>query len=554
MKNSGVLKIVRAVLAQNRGKTAFLAAAALVSVLLSLAPPQIMCAVIDRCLTPGVTEGLWHFAILYVAVIILAGTADFLKGWLLTFFGQHAIHAVRAEMMAKLARLPAHFFTDNAPGQISSRVMTDVSNINVLFSDGIVSMVVDSLKIIGIIVSIWLFSARLGLIALALLPLVFFITRFFKKRMYAAQVKNLEQLGRVNSRIAESIGAVFMVKLFCKERYMEEKYCRELRANYETNGRVILYDSVYAPIIQAIRAVVIALVVLLASDQVSVLGISVGALAATIDLMSQLLAPVEALGMEIQNIQKGLSGIGRIDEFLTLPEDEKDLSITAEKTLASLRGNGAVRFENLRFRYDDGTDVLKGISAAVAENESVTITGRTGVGKTTLFSLVMGLLRPTEGRVCIGKYDASAIPDSEKRRVFGYVEQRFRFVPGTVAEQITLGDPDISRERVEEVCRAVGLDESIRALPEGYDTKLSGSGTFSWGQCQLLSIARAVAADPKILLLDEITANLDSATEAHVMDSLQSVSAGRTVLAISHREGAVRHADRVLHIQDGKLI
>ena len=553
MRNNSVWGVVRDVLARNRAKTVFLAVTALASVLLALLPPQIMRAVIDRCLTPGVPDGLLRWALLYVAVVLLAGASDFFQGALLTFFGQRAIHEVRSKMMVKLARLPAPYFTQNTPGQTASRVMTDVGNIDVLFSDGIVSMAVDSLKIIGIVVSIWMFSARLGLIALALLPVVFFITRFFKKRMYAAQVINLEQLGRVNSHIAESVGAVFMVKLFCKERYMEDKYCRELRANYETNGQVLFYDSVYAPIIQTIRAAVIALVVLLASDQVSALGISVGAVAATIDLMSQLLAPVEALGMEIQDIQKGLSGIGRINEFLALPEDEPDPSITADTVLASLAANGAVTLENLTFSYDGETRVLKNLDAKVADRESVTITGRTGVGKTTLFSLVMGLLRPTQGRVMIGAFDASRIPDSEKRRVFGYVEQRFRFVPGTVAEQITLGDPAISRGRVEEVCRAVGLDESIRALPEGYDTPVKGSGTFSWGQCQLLSIARAVAADPQILLLDEITANLDSATEARVMDALQNVSGGRTVLAISHRTGAVRRADRILHIENGEL-
>ena len=553
MRNKTVFGIVKDVIRDNTARTVFLVFVALASVLLALAPPQIMRVIIDRYLTLGVTNGLWRPALLYVSVVILVGTADFFRGWLLTFFGQRSIHEVRSAMMKKLGALPSRYFTDNTPGQTASRITTDVSNIDVLFSDGIVSMAVDSLKIIGVVVSIWLFSAQLGLLALALVPVVFFITRFFRKRMYAAQVQNLEQLGRVNSHIAESIGAFLTVKLFCKERYMEEKYCRELTANYETNGRVILYDSCYAPIIQAIRAIVIAVVVLLSADQVSALGISVGAVAATIDLMSQLLAPVEALGMEIQDIQKGLSGIGRIDEFLALGEEKKDSSISSEQVLSNLHKN-AVSFEHLHFSYDGEVMVLKDLSAVVSENENVTITGRTGVGKTTLFSLVMGLLRPTDGRVTIGGFDAAAIPDGEKRRVFGYVEQSFHFIPGTVAEQITLGDPDISRERVESVCRAVGLDETIRTLPEGYDTAVTGSGSFSWGQCQLLSIARAVAADPKILLLDEITANLDAATEASVMQALQSVSGGRTVLAISHRQSAVQTSNRVIHIENGELV
>ena len=165
----------------------------------------------------------------------------------------------------------------------------------------------------------------------------------------------------------------------------------------------------------------------------------------------------------------------------------------------------------------------------------------------------MGLLTPTEGRLLIGGVDACRIPNRLKRSIFGYVEQSFRFVPGTVAQQITLGDPDISAQRVCEVCRQVGLEESILALPQGYDTVVTGAVSFSWGQCQLLSIARAVAAQPPILLLDEITANLDSATEEMVMGALRSVSAGRTVISISHRESAMRDCDRLILLENGKI-
>ena len=256
--------------------------------------------------------------------------------------------------------------------------------------------------------------------------------------------------------------------------------------------------------------------------------------------------------MEIQNIQAGLSGIGRIDEFLSMPEEEKDGSVTASAVLSGCE-EYAVSFEHLSFSYNEEVQVLEDISAQIKKGESVTIAGRTGVGKSTIFSLIMGLLIPSGGRLLIGGIDACRIPNELKRGIFGYVEQSFRFVPGTVSQQITLGDPGITDGRVRQVCRQVGLEESILALPNGYDTEVSGAVSFSWGQCQLLSIARAVAAKPPILLLDEITANLDSATEEMVMSALKSVSAGRTVISISHRESAMLGCDRLILLENGKI-
>lgn len=553
MKAKSVLSCVKSVIQRNRGLTLALALSAILSVLASLAPPQILKVIIDKYLSNKQTEGLITPAAIYLCVIILIGALDFFKGWLLTFFGQRTIHLIRFQMMEKLGRLPYATFAENSAGTISSRITTDVENVDVLFSDGLVSMAVDSLKLIGIIISIWLFSFRLALVALCLIPIVFAITRYFRKKMLEAQNENLKQLGKVNSHIAESIKNILMIKLFSKERFMEEKYCHELTENYKTKGRVIIYDSCYAPIIQLIRALVIALVVILSAEQIGVMSISVGMIAATIDLISSLLVPVEALGMEIQNIQKGLSGIKRIDEFLALDEDEKDESISAEAVMEGCK-ESAVSFQGLSFSYDNTVPVIKNMSLLIPFGESVTIAGRTGVGKSTLFNLVMGLLRPTSGRVLIGGYDAHRLPNEIKRRIFGYVEQNFRFVPGTVAEQISLGDPSISAERIAEVCTAVGLSECIEALELGYDTIITGNSTFSWGQCQLLSIARAVAADPKILLLDEITANLDSATEERIMYALQNVSFGRTVISISHRESAMRNCDRLIYIENGEIV
>lgn len=553
MKNKSVGSCVKAVILENRVTSVTLCLAAVLSVLAALAPPQIMKIIIDSYLSDGRTAGLLKPAVIYLSVIILIGGLDFLKGWLLTFFGQRTVRGIRSEMMRKLASLPSSYFKLNSAGTVSSRIMTDVENVDVLFSDGLVSMAVDSLKVVGIIISIWLFSFRLAVAALCLVPVLFLITRFFRVRMLEAQTKNLAQLGKVNGHIAESVRNILMIKLFCKERLMESKYCNELEENYKTKGKVIIYDSSYAPIIQLIRAIVISVIVILSAEQIGVMGVSVGMVAATIDLISSLLIPIEALGMEIQNIQQGLSGMKRIDEFLAMEEDKKDESITVEAVIKGCRET-AIRFDKLSFSYEEAVPVLKNMSLDIPFGENVTLAGRTGVGKTTLFGLMIGLMKPTNGRMLIGGFDAHAIPDSIKRGIFGYVEQDFRFVPGTVADQISLGDPLISRERVKAVCLSVGLDDCIEALPQGYDTRLTGGSSFSWGQCQLLSIARAVAADPKILLLDEITANLDSATEARIMSALKNVSAGRTVVSISHRESAMLACDRLVYVEDGEIV
>ena len=552
MKYKNVSSCVKEIIKGSRGYAVALAVSAVLGVAVSLAPPQIMRVILDDYLLPANALQLYKPALMYLSAILLIGALDFIKGCLLSFFAQRCIRELRSRMLRKLFRLKASYFSEQSPGSVVSRINTDVDSINSLFSDGLVSMFIDCLKIIGIGISMWLFSWRLALLTLLIIIIVFAITRFFRKRMYAAQINNLRELSNVNGHIAESVKNISMIKLFSKESYMEEKYCRALRENYKTRGRVIIYDSCYSPIIQLIRAVVIAVIVALTVGQSQVLGISAGMLAASIDLISSLLLPIEALGTEIQNIQSGLSGIGRIEEFLSLDEETKDSSISAAKVLQGCEER-AVCFEHMSFSYISGTPVLTDISTEIKKGESITIAGRTGVGKSTIFNLIMGLLTPTEGRLVIGGFDAYLIPNEEKRAIFGYVEQSFRFIPGTVEQQISLGDPTISRRRVIDVCRQVGLHESIEALSDGYDTLVSSDTSFSWGQCQLLSIARAVAAQPPILLLDEITANLDSATEAMVMRARKSVSEGRTVISISHRESAMLECDRLIFLENGKI-
>lgn len=551
-KQSKTAELIKTVLRKNLLLTLAMLGMIVLVVVISLLPPQLLRVIIDQNLNISNSKGLMPRAILYLILILLIAGMEFINGWLLTVFGQKTMREMRKEMMEKLSVIPAGYFTANAPGTIASRFISDVENVNTLFADGLVSMIIDCFKILGIVISIWIFSPVLALIALLLIPVIGLVTRYFKRQMQKAQQDNLIQLGRVNNHIAETMKNVSVIKLFSKEKYMEETYEGRLKQNYATKQKVNGYDASYAPIIQILRAIVITLIVVLSCKEVHLIGITAGMIAASIELISNLLKPIEALGMELQNIQQGISGIKRIDEFLALPEERKQESLKAADILSKGR-DVTVTFDHVHFYYEEEHTVIDDLTLMISPGTSVTLAGRTGVGKTTLFQLIMGLLRPVSGSIQINGQDASLIPDKEKRKIFGYVVQNFLFVPGTVADQITLYDPDISMERVKEVCQFVGLHETIEAMKDGYHTKIETKQEFSWGQRQLLSIARAIAADPPILLLDEITANLDSATEDRVVTVLNHAREGRTILSISHRSTSMMHCDQLIELKSGKV-
>lgn len=553
MKRSLTAKTIVKVFRQHIVMSMSLAFVIIAVVLLSLIPPQLLKSIIDNNLVPRNMEGLAKLAITYLGVLILIGIFDFFKGGLLTIFGQKMVKNLRMELTYKLERINTTYFSANTPGAITSRFTNDVENVNSLFADGIISMIIDCFKIIGIVVSIWLFSAKLGMVALCIVPLIYAVSRAFQKRMLEAQIKNLEQLGRVNGHISESLKNVHMIKSFSKENYMEEIYRQRLEDNFHTIERVNFYDSCYAPIIQVTRTLVISLIVLLSSNQLNFLGISLGMVAASIDLISNLFSPIENLGMELQSIQKGISGVRRINDFYLEPEEpQKQSAITAEEILGA-DGDAGLTFEQVSFSYEEGQPILEELNLNIKHGTNVTFVGRTGVGKTTLFRLIMGLLQPTSGRILFGDMDVYKIPNSEKRRLFGYVEQQFSFIRGTVAQQISLGDESISRKRIEDAVKFVGLHDYVMNMEQGYDTVVSPNGDFSQGQKQLLAIARAIVANPSVLLLDEVTANLDSVTEAQIVTVLQKAKCGRTVLSISHRLTSMLDCDTLVLLEDGRI-
>ena len=429
-----------------------------------------------------------------------------------------------------MTELPAITLVDKKPGEVDALFSGDVDTVEALFTSGIISMVADACRILSIMAVIAVKNAGLALILLLVLPLFAAFTRHVQRRMLAAQLDNRRAVAAVSAQVPETLHNIRTIRALGTEAYMERRYDKRIADGYAAIERTNFYDAIYSPVVLLLNAVVVAIVMLLsASGNATVLtlfGMSVGTSVAIINYISRIFAPIESLGMEIQTIQSAMAGVKRIDAFLTQPER----TIPGERQKAA---RGDVELAHVTFGYGE-KQVLNDFSMTVHQGEQVTLIGRTGAGKSTIFKLLLGLYPPESGSVTIGGVPVADITDRKRRTCISCVEQHFARVPGTVLDQITLGDPQITAEMAKNAAQLAGIDTAIRALPDGYDTVCS-EGMFSQGEWQLLSIARAAAADPAVLLLDEITANLDAETEARVLDALRRASEGRTVLSVSHR-------------------
>lgn len=530
------------------------------AVVTALIPPLILARIVDTI--TGGNKAAVYILVLYFAMLALTGFMESAREGLLTVFGQKITHALRSSLMEKFVSLTSDNLTRQESGTLVSRFVGDVDTVENLFTSGIISMFVDACKIISILVVIWFENKGLTVVLLVMLPFLFGFTRHVQKNMLTAQIENRKAVGRASGHVPETLHNIRTIHCLAMEKYMEERYDTYIGESYQAMERTNFYDAVYSPVILILNAIVVAVVMLLsASGNQSVLtffGMSAGTAVAVINYISQIFTPVESLGMEIQTIQSAVAGIHRINEFLALEEksqvvaegnmevlkdekfaehagDRENLSDFSKKSV-SKSGVPFVEFKDVTFGYDEHV-VLEHLNFKVMDTDQVTLLGRTGAGKSTILKLLLGLYQPDQGEVLIHGMPAAAVRAEERRKLFGYVEQSFHMVPGTVRDQITLYDNRISDRQVKAVAELTGLKEAIERLENGYDT-ICTPEIFSKGQWQLLSIARAAAAEPKMLLLDEITANLDAETEKSVLAALKRVAKDRTVISISHRTSA----------------
>ena len=498
------------------------------SVIASLVPPLLLARVIDR-LTGGLPL-TFTAVLLYFGSLVLEGVFSSAQETLLVLFGQKMTHALRSKMSQKLTRLPASTLVAQNPGEVAARFSGDVDTVEALFTSGIISMVADACRILSILAVIAVKNTGLALVLLVVLPLFAVFTRHVQKKMLVAQLDNRRAVAAVSGQVPETLHNICTIHALGMETYMERRYDRRIGESYAAVEKTNFYDAIYSPVVFLLNAAVVGIVMLLsASGKAEVLalfGMSVGTSVAVINYISRIFSPIESLGMEIQTIQSAMAGVKRIDTFLDQPER----AIPSERKDAA---RGDIVLSHVTFGYGE-KPVIQDFSMTVKEGEQVTLAGRTGAGKSTVFRLLLGLYRPEAGTITIGGVDVAKITDRERRSCIGCVEQHFSRVQGTILEQITLGDPGITEEMAQNAAKLAGIDETIRSFPDGYATPCTDE-MFSQGEWQLLSIARAAAADPSVLLLDEITANLDAETEARVLKALRRASEGRTVLSISHR-------------------
>ena len=529
MKRNSVFAAVCGAAAAHKLLSAGTLLCAAASVLASLLPPLLLARVIDR-LTGGIPL-TFAAALLYFGSLALEGMLASAQETLLEILGQKMTHALRAEMSQKLTRLPAATLSAQNPGELAARFSGDVDTVEALFTSGVISMAADACRILSILAVIAVKNAGLALILLPVLPLLAAFTRHVQRRTLAAQMENRRAVAAISAQVPEALHNIRTIRALGLEDYMSARYDRRIGESYAAVEKTNFYDAVYSPVVLTLNAAVVGVVMLLsASGDARVLtlfGMSVGTSVAVINYISRIFAPIESLGMEIQTIQSAMAGVKRINAFLAQPER------AAQAAESAVVPRGDVAVDHVTFGYG-GRTVLSDLSFTVKAGEQATLIGRTGAGKSTVFKLLLGLYRPEKGTVTIGGVDVSQITDRQRRSCIGCVEQHFARVPGTVLDQITLGDPRITRDMARKAAQLAGLDAAICAFPDGYDTRYT-DGMFSQGEWQLLSIARAAAADPAVLLLDEITANLDAQTEARVLEALRRASAGRTVISISHR-------------------
>lgn len=542
------------------------------AVVTALVPPLILEKIVDE-LTAGNPMPIVQ-AFSYFGVVALAGLLESTRESLLIVFGQKLTHGLRSQMCEKLSQLSADTLSKMDAGTIASRFVGDVDTLETLFTSGIISMFADACTMIGIYAVLWQKNRGLAITLLAILPLIALFTRHVQKKMLAAQMDSRKAAARMSGLVPETIHCIRMIHVFGKEGFIRKRYDRALQEGYAAMERTNFYDALYSPVILITDALVTGVVMLLSASsgpEVRMFfGMSVGTAVAVISYISRIFSPIESIGMEIQTIQEALAGAKRVGEFLELPTRLETYREAGEKVMTELgkasaasgsdyaaaAGSGCaaaagsdraavaepaksptvacISLEDVSFGYEEEKMVLKHLSFEIKTGEQVTMTGRTGAGKSTIFKLLLGLYRPQKGCVKIYGQDAYLLPDSIRRRLFGCVEQSFKRLPGTVLEQITLSDPMISREDAVEAAKLAGLHEVIAGMEQGYDTPCTDA-LFSQGQWQLLSIARAVAAKPSILLLDEITANLDVGTEQEVLYALRRAGENRTVVSISHR-------------------
>lgn len=495
--------------------------------------------------------GIRGLALALVGVLLAKVVTFYLQTYVTLFLGQKVVHDLRMRVFERMQSLSLAYFSRNPVGRLMTRVTSDIAALNEMLTSGVVAVVGDVVTVAGAIgVMAWL-DWRLTLVSLVVVPVMLWGTRTFRRVSRQVYRVSRAKIARVNSYFSENLAGMKVVQLFRREeenRRRMEEYGRDLR---ETHLQGHFYAAIFFPFVNIMQATAVSLVVWYGGGRVVQHHMSLGTLIAFNSYVAIFFEPLRELAEKYNILQSAMAAAEKV--FQVLDEEPTVEDPPAPRPLPDVRGE--VEFRGVTFAYEAENWVLKGISFAVKPGEMVALVGATGSGKTSIVNLLCRFWDAQRGQVLVDGMDVREVAQRDLRRRIAIVLQDVFLFTGTVAENIALGDGVVSRERIEEASRAVHADGFVRGLPGGYDARVSERGsTFSAGQRQLLAFARALAADPRILVLDEATSNIDSETEHLIQDALERLLTGRTSVVIAHRLSTIRRADRILVLRHGEIV
>jgi ATP-binding cassette subfamily B multidrug efflux pump len=544
----------------HKGAVAIAFIAILGGSVVELAQPWITQQAIDRYIATGDSAGLRRMALMLLAVVIASFAFEYVQTFVLQLTGQRIMHTMRMQVYSHLQRLDLAFYDRNPVGRLMTRVTTDIDALNDMFASGVVTVFGDVLVLVGIMGAMLAMNWRLALVAFAVLPLIGLITWWFRKNVRESyrQVRGL--VARLNAFLQEHITGMSTVQLFVQEPRTFERFEAINRNHRDVNVASIFYYAVFYPVIEILAALSGALIVWVGGGWTLEGFLTIGVLVAFLQYSRRFFQPISDLSEKFNIFQAAMAASERVFTLLDTPVVISDGARPAPSVAAApaspvpANSRGRIEFDHVWFAYSGDDYVLRDVSFTIEPGERIGIVGATGSGKTTLISLLMRFYEVSRGRILIDGLDIREIPLDHLRRRFGLVLQDVHLFSGTIASNIRLGDQAIDDTAIRRAARAVHAHQFIERLPEGYDTAVAERGaTLSLGQKQLLSFARALAFEPKVLILDEATSSIDTETEALIQDALHVLMAGRTVLAIAHRLSTIQDLDRILVLHKGEL-
>ena len=516
----------------------------------SLAQPYLMKVAIDRYIAAGRVDDLDRLAILYLVILVVAFAAEYVQTWTMQLTGQRVMFDLRMSIYGHLQRLDLKYYDRNPVGRLMTRVTSDVDALNDLFTAGVITIFGDVFALAGIMIIMIGMNWRLALVAFSVLPLIVLVTQWFRRSVRESYRVVRGLIARINAFLQENITGMATVQLFRREPLNFAKFDHIDATHRDANISSIFYYAVFYPAIEAISSLASALIIWYGGGRVMQSALTLGALVAFLQYSQRFFRPISDMSDKFNVLQSAMASSERIFKLLDEPLEVK----TPERPVKRQKPVGHIVFDHVWFAYTDEEYVLQDVSFEVRPGQRVGIVGATGSGKTTLINLLLRFYDVRRGRILVDGVDIRELDLAELRGLFSLVLQDVHLFSGTIADNIRLGHSSIDDQRLERAASAVHAEPFILRLPEGYQSAVAERGsTLSVGQKQLLSFARALAFDPRVLILDEATSSVDTETELIIRDALHVLMAGRTTIAIAHRLSTIQDMDKILVLHKGKL-